>query len=251
MALLAGLPEPWKLIGVALVAAGFALRLHPLLVVLAAAIATQLVSGVGPLDLLEQLGTLFLDNRFTTLPIVLLMPLIGLLERHGLQERAAALIRGAANATAGRVLFAYQALREVTSMFGLAIGGHAQMIRPLVAPMAEGAARRKFALLPEALTMKLRAHAAAAENWGNFFADDVLVAVGPVLIIQRALHDGGVEVTAQSIGWWGLPTALFALLLGAWRYRRLERAIEDAAVSAATTATTSSSGSSGSAGAPR
>ncbi|MSR47316.1 MAG: DUF969 domain-containing protein [Planctomycetes bacterium] len=218
--------DSWKLIGVVIVALGFALRLPPLLVVLVAAGATGLVAGLDPLAVLEQLGTLFLDSRFTTLPIVLLMPLIGLLERHGLQERAAALISGAARATAGRVLLAYQAMRALTSMFGLAIGGHAQMIRPLVAPMAEGVAQaRAKAPLPDALLDRLRAHAAAAENFGNFFADDVVVAVGPVLIMKGVFERAGVDVATHAIGAWGLPTALFALLLGAWRFRRLDQAL--------------------------
>lgn len=220
------LAADWKLLGVALVAAGFALRLPPLLVVLAAALATQFVAGQGVVAALEQLGGLFLDSRFTTLPIVLLLPLIGLLERRGLQERAAAAIRDMARATAGRILLAYQLLRSITSMFGLAIGGHAQMIRPLVAPMAESAAQARAGVaLPRALVERLRAHAAASENFGNFFADDIVVAVGPVLLMQRAFRDGGVEVGAAALGWWGLPTAIAAWLLGAWRWRRLDRAI--------------------------
>ncbi len=218
--------EALKLIGVAIVAAGFALRLHPLLVILVAALATGFAAGIGPLALLALIGTLFVDNLFTTLPIVLLMPLIGLLEAHGLQERAAALIRSASRATAGRILLAYQALREVTSMFGLAIGGHAQMIRPLVAPMAEAAAAARRGPLPTLLRQQVRAHAAAAENWGNFFADDIVVAIGPVLLMKGVFESAGITVSIAALGGWGLPSALFALLLGAWRFRRLDRSIE-------------------------
>lgn len=227
---------PWrealKLIGVAVVAAGFALRLHPLLVLLVAGVATGFAAGIGPLELLGLIGTLFVDNLFTTLPIVLLMPLIGLLEEHGLQERAAALIRAAGKATAGRILLAYQLLREVSSMFGINLGGHAQMIRPLVAPMAEAAAEASGAResppvpLPAPLRQELRAHAAAAENWGNFFADDIVVAIGPVLLMKGVFDSAGIAVSVAALGAWGLPTALFALLLGAWRFRRLDRAIE-------------------------
>jgi uncharacterized membrane protein len=240
------LAAEWKLLGVALVAAGFALRLPPLLVVLAAALATQLVAGLHLIAAVEQLGTLFLDSRFTTLPIVLLMPLIGLLERRGLKERAAAAIRGMARATAGRILLAYQLLRSITSMFGLAIGGHVQMIRPLVAPMTESAARSRVGReLTASLLARLRASAAAAENFGNFFADDIVVAVGPVLIMQRAFRDGGVEVEAAALGWWGLPTAVAAWLLGAWRWRRLDRAVDAAGGAAATSAGGGASGEAG------
>ena len=71
--------------------------------------------------------------------------------------------------------------------------------------------------------MKIRAHAAAAENWGNFFADDIFVAVGPVLLMGGVFHAAGVEVSLRELGLWGLPTAGAAMALGWWRYRVLNR----------------------------
>ena len=41
-------------------------------------------------------------------------------------------------ATTGRVLMSYFTIRESSAALGLNIGGHAQTVRPLVAPMAEG-----------------------------------------------------------------------------------------------------------------
>jgi uncharacterized membrane protein len=217
-----------KLIGVALVAVGFALRWNPLVVILVAGFATGFTAGFGPMEILALMGRFFVENRFMTLPIVLLVPLIGLLERYGLQERAGQLIGKMAGATAGGILFLYQAMRQVTSMFGLAIGGHTSMVRPLISPMAEAAAEKKAGLLPEALRMKIRAHAAAAENWGNFFADDIFVAVGPVLLMGGVFKAAGVEVSLKELGLWGLPTAAAALGLGWWRYRKLNRRIQAA-----------------------
>jgi len=82
--------------------------------------------------------------------------------------------------------------------------------------------------LPEALRMRIRAHAAAAENWGNFFADDIFVAVGPVLLMGGVFQAAGVEVSLKALGLWGLPTAAVALVLGWWRYRKLNRSIQAA-----------------------
>ena len=82
-----------KLIGIFILAAGFALRLNPLLVVVAAGLATGLVAGISLGDVLALLGSHFIDNRFMTLPVLLMLPVVGLLERHGLQDRVAALIR--------------------------------------------------------------------------------------------------------------------------------------------------------------
>jgi uncharacterized membrane protein len=220
--------ELLKLIGVALVAIGFALRWNPLILILVAGFATGFTAGFGPMEILAMMGRFFVENRFMTLPIVLLVPLIGLLERYGLQERAGQLIGKLAGATAGGILFLYQAMREVTSMFGLAIGGHTSMIRPLISPMAEAAAEKKAGVLPVALRMNIRAHAAAAENWGNFFADDIFVAVGPVLLMGGVFKAAGVDVSLKELGLWGLPTAAAALALGWWRYRKLNQLIEAA-----------------------
>ena len=214
-----------KLIGILIVAVGFALRLNPLLVVVVAGVATGLVSGLSLTEVLALLGTFFVENRFMTLPVLLMLPVVGLLERHGLQERVAALIRLSGNATAGRVLFAYHALRAAASTVAVNIGTHASMVRPVIAPMAEGAAARRDAS-GERCRKDIRAHAAASENLGNFFADDILVAVGPVLLIKGVLDAAGVRADLLAIAWWGAPTALWVLLVGAWRYRALDRRLE-------------------------
>ena len=213
-----------KLIGIVVVAVGFALRLNTLLVVVLAAIVTGLVAGFSFHEIMRLAGQYFIDNRFLVLPVILMVPVVGVLERHGLQERVASLMRQSRAATAGRVLWFYQALREVTSMVGLSVGNHAAMVRPLVAPMAEGAAEveaRPGAAHGPAAT--IRAHAAASENVGNFFADDIFVAVGALLLIKGFFDAVGVEVALRDIQLWSLPTALWALAVGWWRYRMLDR----------------------------
>lgn len=212
-----------KLTGILIVAAGFALRLNTLLSVLAAGIVTGLLAGYSLNEIMAMLGGFFIDNRFMTLPVILMMPVVGLLEKYGLQERAAILIKNAGAATAGRVFMLYQAIREFTSMLGLQIGNHASMVRPLVSPMAEGAAAARLGDLDESETMTIRAHAAASENIGNFFADDILVAVGPVLLMKGFFDTAGVEVELLHLAWWGLPTALWVLAVGWWRNHVLDR----------------------------
>ncbi|WP_416876511.1 5-oxoproline transporter, DUF969 family subunit, partial [Kitasatospora sp. SC0581] len=69
------------------------------------------------------------------------LPVIGLLERYGLREQARNLIGRLGRLSAGRFLTVYLLVRQVTAAFGLnSIGGPAQTVRPLVAPMAEAAA---------------------------------------------------------------------------------------------------------------
>ena len=53
----------WPLIGVAVVIGGFALRRNPVLVVVAAGLASGLAAGVSLPDLLALLGKTFVENR--------------------------------------------------------------------------------------------------------------------------------------------------------------------------------------------
>ena len=214
-----------KLIGIAIVAVGFALRLNPLLVVLAGGFATGLAAHLSVTEILELFGKGFVDSRFVAMTIVLMVPLIGLLERHGLQERAAAVIREARAATAGRVILLYCAIRQVLISVGVNIGGHPQTVRPLVAPMAEAAARAQHGELPERTTQAIRAHAAAAENVGNFFGEDIFIAVGAVLLMKGFFTAQKMDVSVWRMALWGIPTALAAFATFAWRCRRLDRRI--------------------------
>lgn len=211
------------LIGIVVVAVGFALRINTLLVVVAAGIATGLVAGVPFNEIVGQFGKLFVENRYVTLPALLMLPVIGLLERHGLRERAEALIKQAKGATAGRVLLLYTAIRQISISLGVNIGGHAGMVRPLVAPMAEGAAHARLGALPGKAIERIRAHAAAAENVGNFFGEDTIFAVSSVLLISGVLKGEGHDVSLWAISLWGMPTAVAAFGLMGWRIRALDR----------------------------
>lgn len=158
-----------KLIGILLVAVGFLFRLNTLLVVMVAGIVTGMVSGLSFYDVISMFGKFFIENRYMSMPIILTLPVIGILERYGLKERAEALITKSKGATTGRVLMSYFTIRESSARLGLNIGGHAQTVRPLVAPMAEGAAQGKYGKLPEKLREKIKANAAGRGKYSLVF----------------------------------------------------------------------------------
>ena len=79
------------LLGIVIVVVGFLVRLNPLLVVTAAALATGLLGGMDFVGVVSALGRAFNDARLVSLAW-LILPLIGLLERAGLQERARVLV---------------------------------------------------------------------------------------------------------------------------------------------------------------
>jgi uncharacterized membrane protein len=214
-----------KLIGIIVIAAGFGLRLNTLLVVMASGIVTGLVSGMSFNEVMGEFGRLFVINRFMTLPAVMMLPVVGLLERYGLRERAEALIRRSAAATAGRVILLYAGARQVSIALGINVGGQAGAVRPLVAPLAEGAARVEHGELPRMAVERIRAHAAAAENVGSFFGEDIFIAVGAILLMKGFFEDLKMEVSSWAMALWGIPTAVVAFLLMGWRTRVLDRQI--------------------------
>jgi len=169
-----------KLIGILLVAIGFAFRFNTLLVVVVAGVVTGLVGGMHFNDIMTQFGHYFITNRYVTLPIIMTLPVIGMLEHYGLKEHAETMIKRIKTVTTGRVILSYLFIREASSAIGLNIGGQAQAVRPLVAPMAEGAAKMTGGELSEELLENIKAHSAASDNIAYFFGEDIFIATGGI-----------------------------------------------------------------------
>jgi uncharacterized membrane protein len=215
------------LIGVAVIIVGFLLRFNPMLVVVVTAIVTGCAAHFPVARILAELGNGFIKTR--NLPLIILLPLtvVGLLERHGLRQHAQHWIAGIKSATAGRLLIVYLFIREITAALGLtSLGGHPQMVRPLIAPMAEGAAESRYGSLPEQIRFRLRAYSAATDNVGLFFGEDVFVAFGAIVLMSTFLHEAGIDVEPLHIAMWGIPTAISAFIIHAYRLRRLDAALD-------------------------
>jgi uncharacterized membrane protein len=214
------------LLGILVVVIGFALRLNPLPVIAASALVTGLVAGLDIVEVVSAFGRAFNENRYVSV-FVLVLPVIGLLERFGLQERARMLIANVRRATVGRLLLIYFLIRQAAAMLGLtSLGGHAQMVRPLIAPMAEGAAEARLGSLPDKTRWHIRAHAAAADNIALFFGEDVFIAIGSILLIVGFFEQNGILVEPLQLSLWAIPTAIVALLVHAVRLYRLDRRLE-------------------------
>lgn len=211
------------LLGVALVVIGFALRFNPLLVVTVAGIVSAVLGGISPLHILDAFGSGFASSRSVTIAFVVL-PVIGLLERYGLQQRAKQLVSQAAALTAGRLLLLYLAIRQTASAFGLtSIGGAAQMVRPVIYPMAEGAVMRAHGRTPAAVTETIKAHAAAADTVGWFFGEDCFVAIGSILLITSYVDTNyHLKLDPLHVAIWAIPTAIAAFLIHGFRLLRLD-----------------------------
>lgn len=213
------------LLAVLVLVAGLIFRLNPLLAVLLSALTAGLAVGMDPVMLLSAFGRSFNENRFVT-AVFIVVPTIGLLERHGLQERARQLIAELRGVTVGRLLFVYLLARQASSAVGLTqLGGQVTMVRPMLAPMTEAAldpsddnsARREH----------VRAMAAATDNIGLFFGEDIFLAIGSILLMKAVLDAQGMVVEPFVLSMWAVPTAIAALLIHGgrllWMDRRLKR----------------------------
>lgn len=214
------------LIGVALIIIGFAFRLNSLVVVTVSGLVTGLIAGLPIKEIITQFGEAFTTNRYMSILIVTL-PVIGLLERSGLQNQAGHLVSKIKAVTVGRILNIYLLIREVGAALGLnSIGGHPQTVRPLIAPMAEGAAEAKYGEVPEEDREEIRAQAAAADNIGLFFGEDIFVAVGAILLMKGFFDQNGIDADPISMALWGIPTAIFAFIVHSIRLYLFDKKLD-------------------------
>lgn len=224
-----------RLIGVAVVVVGFALRLRVTVVVLAAGIATGLVAqqldapapapggDAGP-GILGMLGQAFANGRIITL-FVLALPALGLLERYGLQDEARRVIRSVSAATAGRLLVVYHLFRTAVVAVGVRLGsGHVAFSRPLVVPMALAADRLDENAADRVEEVdRIKAAASASENYANFFGQNLFFGAPGVALVVKNLSDNGYLVNALQVSLYSIPIAATALVVATAQYMLLDR----------------------------
>ncbi|MBQ9495395.1 MAG: DUF969 domain-containing protein [Treponema sp.] len=202
-----------KLIGVVIVVVGFILKFDTIATVVIAGLVTGLVAGLSPMQILTTLGNSFLANRLATL-FVLTLPVIGICERYGLKDKAVDFIKSIKNATTGKIVSIYLIIRAAAAAFSLRIGGHPQFVRPLVNPMAQGAAVARYGNIDEKTEDEIKGLSAAAENYGNFFAQNCFMGASGTLLIASTLKDQGFNVDALNIALQSWPIAIIAVVVG-------------------------------------
>ncbi|MGL9773669.1 MAG: DUF969 domain-containing protein [Sodalis sp. (in: enterobacteria)] len=213
----------WPSIGIVIL--GFALHFNPLVVVTLAGLITGLTSGLDLPAVVSDFGTAYVQNRYMTL-IWLALPVIGLLEQNGLREQSQRLVIRIHTASLSRILILYMLMRQLTAALGLtALGGHTQMVRPLMAPMAEGAARKRLGDLPQAEREKIRAHSAAVDNIGVFLGETIFIAIGSILLMKGFMEHNGYIIEPLHFAVWAIPTAFFAFIIHSCRVTFYQRAL--------------------------
>ena len=216
-----------SLIGIVIVIVGFALKLDTIAVVITAGITTGLVANMGIGEILHTLGETFVNQRTMSL-FILTLPIIGICERYGLREKAIDLIKNAKNISTGKLLSMYLVIREAASAASVRLGGHPQFIRPLINPMAQGAAIAEHGEITEEEEEKIKSASAAVENYGNFFGQNVFLANSGVLLIAGTLESLGYAVNTLDIAKASIPIALIALVLGLAQNYYLDKSLKKA-----------------------
>ena len=201
-----------KLIGILIVILGFVFKIETLFTVLIAGLATGLVAGMDLNEILTVLGQSFVANRAVSL-FILTLPVIGILERYGLRQRAIFLVKKLGKLTTGGVLSAYTLIRQITGALSIRISGHPQFVRPLVNPMAQAAATNKYGKIDEEDEEKIKALSAASENYGNFFGQNLFAGSLGVLLISSTLTEFGYNVTALDVAKASIVMAVIAFLI--------------------------------------
>ena len=221
----------WVLLGIAVIVIGFMLRFNPLLVIIASAAVTGLAAGLDVHAIISAFGKAFNDARYVSI-VWIVLPVIGMLEAFGLQERARALISGLKGATTGRLLAGYLVMRQATAALGLtSVAGHPQTVRPLVAPMAEAAAEKQAGTLHDKQREEVKAFAAATDNIGLFFGEDIFLAIGSILLMKGMLEQYGIILEPFELSVWAIPTAIAAFLIHGFRLWLLDRRLNAQATS--------------------
>ncbi|MGL5559134.1 MAG: DUF969 domain-containing protein [Paraclostridium dentum] len=200
-----------KLIGILVVILGFVFKVETLFTVLVAGIATGLVAGM---DILNTLGQSFVDNRAVSL-FIMTLPVIGILERYGLKQRAVYLIQKLGKLTTGGVFSIYMIIRQIAGALSIRISGYPQFVRPLVEPMAQAAAKSKYKNVDVKDEEAIKALSAASENYGNFYGQNLFSGSSGVLLIASTLTGFGYAVSELDIAKASIIMAVIAFLISA------------------------------------
>lgn len=201
-----------SLLGVLIVIIGFALKLNSILIVMVALIVTALTGGLGIEGMLETLGTSFVNNRGMAIFIIIMLA-TGTLERNGLKESAASLIKRFKKVSAGMIIDIYGVFRMIFAAFNVSFGGVAGFVRPIIMPMALGTVESKGLEIDPQHEEELKGMSSAMENICWFFGQVLFVGGAGALLVQSTLKGLGYEVTLGQLALVEVPVAVVALIV--------------------------------------
>ena len=203
-----------SLLGVLVVIVGFALKLQPITIIFVSTIVTAVCGQIPPVELLELIGKTFVANRNQLITIILMI-LTGTLERNGLKEAGAELIKKAKGLTTGMLIAVWGVLDQIFIIFKIPIGGIPSYVRPILMPMTLGIIESKGLEVAPEHEETIKALYGKDYNMSNFFGQCLFSANASVLLIQSTIATVGLEVDVMQIVAVQIPVALFAMFINA------------------------------------
>ena len=71
---------------------------------------------------------------------------------------------------------------------------------------------------------RVKAMAAATDNVGLFFGEDIFIAIGSILLMKGFMAQNGIELSPFELSVWAIPTAIAAFAIHGFRIWRMGRA---------------------------
>ena len=230
-----------KLIGVLIIVVGFILKLDTIATVLIAGLVTALVSGISITEFLEMLGSTFVSQRYVSI-FFLTLPMIGLAEAYGLKVQAVRLIERMKGLSMGVFYSAYFVIRLICGLMNIRLGGHPSFVRPIVEPMGEAALNA--AINPDKvqdtnqtqtppvnnLSEKdldtVKGLAAANENFGNFYGQNMFAGSAGVLLIAATMSELGYDVSPAAVALAAIPIGIISGFVGSAYNFSIDKALQ-------------------------
>jgi uncharacterized membrane protein len=79
--------------------------------------------------------------------------------------------------------------------------------------------------LDEPGRQRIKAMAAATDNVGLFFGEDIFIAIGSIVLIQQTLEAYQIVLRPLDLALWAIPTAIAAFLIHSARLLMLDRSL--------------------------
>lgn len=203
-----------SLLGVLVVVIGFAVKMEPIAIIFVSAIVTAICGGIPAGDLLSTVGSTFVANRSQLITIILMI-LTGTLERNGLKEAGAELIKKIKGLSTGMLIAVWGVLDQIFIIFKIPIGGIPTYVRPILMPMTLGIVEAQGLTVHPEHEETIKALYGKDYNMSNFFGQCLFSANSSVLLIQSTIALTGIDVDVMQIVAVQIPVALFAMFVNA------------------------------------
>src|SRR5262245_65033272 len=100
---------------------------------------------------------------------------------------------------------------------GIRLNGHPSFVRPLIFPMSVGAAQATDTDSIE----KIKAANAAAENYGNFYGQNLSPVQAGILLVYGVMQGLGLTVSVWDLVWYTIPIVVASIILAVIQFIRL------------------------------